>query len=99
MLSTLQDASDDLQSAVDDLQNAADDSQNLLVPKTIFVTSTVHTGVLGGLAGADAICQGLADAAGSIVPEGEYIALCPPRRSLPARDLAPPPAPLFGPTG
>jgi hypothetical protein len=68
MLSTLQDA-------VDDLQNAADDSQNLLVPKTIFVTSTVHTGVLGGLAGADAICQGLADAAGSIVPEGEYLAL------------------------
>ena len=49
---------------------------NLLMPKTIFVTSTTdHTGDLGGLAGADAICQGLADAPGSIVPEGEYVAV------------------------
>ncbi len=49
---------------------------NLLEPKTIFVTSTAdHTGDLGGLAGADAICQGLADAPGSIVPEGEYVAV------------------------
>jgi hypothetical protein len=57
------------------LLDAVEDSQNLLVPKTIFVTSTLHTGDLGGLAGADGICQGLADAAGSIVPEGEYFAL------------------------
>lgn len=33
-------------------------------PRVVFVTSTDHTGDLGGLAGADAICQGLADAAG-----------------------------------
>ena len=31
-------------------------------PYTVFVTSTLHTGNLGGLEGADAICQGLADA-------------------------------------
>jgi len=30
---------------------------------TVFVTSTTHNGNLGGLSGADAICQGLADAA------------------------------------
>lgn len=30
----------------------------------VFVTSTTHTGNLGGLAGADAICQARADAAG-----------------------------------
>jgi hypothetical protein len=62
------------QGAIDDLQNTVDDSQILLEPKTIFVTSTLHTGDLGGLAGADGICQGLADAS-LIVPEGEYIAL------------------------
>ena len=32
--------------------------------KTVFLTSTTHPGDLGGLEGADAICQGLADAAG-----------------------------------
>jgi hypothetical protein len=32
--------------------------------KIVFLTSTTHTGELGGVAGADAICQGLADAAG-----------------------------------
>lgn len=32
--------------------------------KTVFLTSTTSTGDLGGLAGADAICQGLADTAG-----------------------------------
>jgi hypothetical protein len=31
------------------------------VPKRVFVTSTTHTGNLGGLDGADAICQGLAN--------------------------------------
>ncbi|MEZ4384945.1 MAG: hypothetical protein R3A79_26685 [Nannocystaceae bacterium] len=35
----------------------------------VFVTSTTTTGELGGLAGADAICQGLADDAGLQVPE------------------------------
>ena len=71
----LQNAVDDLQNAIDDLQNSADDSQSLLEPKTIFVSSTLQTADLGGLTGADAICQGLADAPGSIVPEGEYVAL------------------------
>jgi len=35
-----------------------------LATKTVFVTSTLHKGNLGGLAGADAICQARADAAG-----------------------------------
>ncbi len=35
------------------------------VPMTFFVTSTTHSGNLGGLAGADAICQQLATAAGA----------------------------------
>ena len=48
---------------------------NLLEPKTIFVSSTTQNGDMGGLAGADMICQDLADAAGSIVREGEYVAL------------------------
>ena len=40
-----------------------------LVPaKFAFVTSTIHNGNLGGLAGADAICQDLADAAGKGAP-------------------------------
>ena len=32
--------------------------------RRVFATSTVHSGALGGLAGADAICQARADAAG-----------------------------------
>jgi len=39
--------------------------------KLVFVTSTVHDGDLGGLAGADAICQSLASAAGL---EGTWVA-------------------------
>ncbi len=35
-----------------------------VMAKTVFLTSTTHRGDLGGLEGADAICQGLADAAG-----------------------------------
>ncbi len=38
--------------------------------KYIFVTSSDHNGNLGGLAGADAICQALADAAG--LPTATY---------------------------
>ena len=38
----------------------------------VFVTSTTHTGNLGGLAGADAICQARATAGG--MPPGNYIA-------------------------
>lgn len=34
------------------------------IGKTVFITSTTHTGNLGGLAGADAICQARADEAG-----------------------------------
>jgi hypothetical protein len=40
-------------------------------PCLVFVTSSVHTGNLGGLAGADAICQGAATRAG--LP-GTYLA-------------------------
>lgn len=40
-------------------------------PKTVFVTEAVHDGNLGGLVGADAICQAEADAAGL---EGTYLA-------------------------
>ena len=46
------------------LLNLGDDLDELLSflePKTIFVTSTDHDGDLGGLAGADIICQDLAD--------------------------------------
>jgi len=39
--------------------------------KTVFVTEDAYTGDLGGLAGADAICQAAADEAGL---EGEYLA-------------------------
>jgi hypothetical protein len=39
---------------------------------TVFLSSTMHDGNLGGLAGADAICQGDANAAGLA---GSYIAL------------------------
>ncbi len=35
-----------------------------VMAKTVFLTSTTHQGGLGGLEGADAICQGLADTAG-----------------------------------
>lgn len=48
---------------------------SLIEPKTIFVSSTTQSGNLGGLAGADAICQSLADGPDSIVPAGEYVAL------------------------
>ena len=36
----------------------------VVTPNLVFVTSTTHTGNLGGLAGADAICQARASAAG-----------------------------------
>jgi hypothetical protein len=35
-----------------------------LSPRLVFVTSTAHSGALGGLAGADGICQARAQAAG-----------------------------------
>ncbi len=37
-------------------------------PSIIFITSTDHTGNLGGVSGADAICQAAAYQAGSIIP-------------------------------
>jgi alpha-tubulin suppressor-like RCC1 family protein len=40
---------------------------------TVFVTSTTHTGALGGLAGADAICQARADTSGVVT--GTYKAI------------------------
>ena len=42
--------------------------------KTVFVTSESFNGNLGGLAGADAICQAEADGPASIVPSGTYLA-------------------------
>jgi Protein of unknown function (DUF1554) len=39
---------------------------------TVFVTSTRHTGNLGGLAGADAICQARAESLVSAAPPGTY---------------------------
>jgi hypothetical protein len=42
--------------------------------KYAFVTSTLHFGDFGGLAGADAICQDLADNASSTLPVGTYAA-------------------------
>ncbi len=40
-------------------------------PRTIFISSLLHSGDFGGLAGADAFCQGLASTAGV---EGTYFA-------------------------
>jgi Protein of unknown function (DUF1554) len=40
--------------------------------KCMFVTSTRHDGDLGGLTGADAICQARAGAAGSLAAPGTY---------------------------
>jgi hypothetical protein len=47
----------------------ADDNE-----KTVFVTSVSFNGNLGGLTGADAICQAEADGPASIVPSGTYLA-------------------------
>ncbi len=75
----------------EDLENLGEDLAailNLLEPKTIFVTSGSFSGNLideasalpgapfaDGLEAGDALCQNLADVDGSIVPEGEYVAL------------------------
>jgi hypothetical protein len=40
--------------------------------RCVFVTSSTHDGNLGGLAGADAICQGLASSSGSLAARGTY---------------------------
>ncbi len=42
--------------------------------KTVFATSASFNGNLGGLTGADAICQAEADDPASIVPAGTYLA-------------------------
>ena len=55
----LRDDVNTLQARVDALQARLDALTN-----TVFVSSAVYTGNLGGLAGADAKCQALADAAG-----------------------------------
>ncbi|WP_162197986.1 hypothetical protein, partial [Pseudoalteromonas rubra] len=46
-----------------------------VVKNVMFVTSTEHTGNLGGANGADNICNSLANSAGSKVPSGTYKAL------------------------
>lgn len=51
--------------------NTADWNVTTVGPKTVFVTSSQHSGDLQGLAGADNICQGLADSAGLT---GTYLA-------------------------
>ena len=63
---------DALQALIDDLQAQID----ALHPpsKTVFVTSEAFDGNLGGLTGADATCQALADDPSSIVPPGTYLA-------------------------
>ncbi len=40
--------------------------------RTVFITSGVFDGNLGGIAGANAKCQAAADSAGSVVPAGTY---------------------------
>jgi hypothetical protein len=40
--------------------------------KCVFITSTLHDGNLGGLSGADAICQARAEAPGSLAAPGTY---------------------------
>ena len=40
--------------------------------RTVFITSGVFDGNLGGIAGANAKCQTAADSAGSVVPAGTY---------------------------
>ena len=43
-------------------------------PRTVFVTSQSSNANLGGVAGADALCQAAADSGASIVPNGTYLA-------------------------
>lgn len=66
--------------------------------KTIFVTSTTHNGDLGGLDGANDICQGLADSS-SLVPDGEYVALLSGDEVSAASRLNPSSGPFLLPNG
>jgi putative metal-binding protein len=51
--------------ACDDVDTDCDGAPDpAACPKIVFVTSELHQGNLGGFAGADAICQSLADSAG-----------------------------------
>lgn len=52
-----------------------EDITTWFAPRTVFVTPIVYNGHLGGLAGADEICNNHAQASGSIVPEGNYVAI------------------------
>lgn len=54
-------------------------------PNRIFISSTTHTGNLGGLAGADVVCQARADAAAL---GGTFVALLYTLADLPAVRLA-----------
>ena len=83
------------------LQEAVDNLQNLVEPKTIFVTSSVHNGDLGGLPGADQICQDLADGVGvvSIVPPGDYVALLSTNDVNAAERITPSVGPYIRPDG
>lgn len=71
---------------------------DLIKPKTIFITSTFHNGNLGGLEGADQLCQGLANAS-SVVPKGEYLALLSTDDTNAASRIAPSVGPYIRPDG
>ena len=61
--------------AASEAANLIDDNCNGVIDegyKYMFITSTTHKGNLGGLSGADTICQGLADAPEARVPKGKY---------------------------
>src|SRR5438309_187118 len=69
--------------AVPDATPVVPDAALSSTPKRVFVTSTTHTGALGGLAGADAICAARAAAANL---DGTYKAwLSTPAESAAAR--------------
>jgi hypothetical protein len=59
---TLQSDVGDLQNNVSGLQYQVSKLEQIVLPR-VFITSTVHAGNLGGLAGGDAICQSRANAA------------------------------------
>ncbi len=72
---------------------------SLLEPKTIFVTSMTYDGDLGGLEGADQKCQARANASGSIVPPGQYVALLSTSSLNASARLTPSIGPVIRPDG
>jgi hypothetical protein len=59
--------------ANDEIDNDCDGEVDEDFRKYVFVTSQTYIGGnIGGLAAADALCQGLAESPGSVLPAGEY---------------------------